>query len=83
MPRNQLPVPDSKQLVENDAFDGHDADTLRGRKHNVHPPRRYRGSASRIRRLRWAAHTPAGVWILFSLVLTATFLLLACLARLS
>jgi hypothetical protein len=49
----------------------------------VHPPRHYRGSASRIRRLKWRAHTPAGIWILFSLALGATFILLTCLARLS
>jgi hypothetical protein len=48
----------------------------------VHPPRHYRGSSSRIRRLKWYAHTPAGIWVLFAMSLAAVFVLLACLASL-
>jgi hypothetical protein len=49
----------------------------------VRPTRRYRGSASQIRRLKWWAHTPTGIWILFALALSAAFITLACLAALS
>jgi hypothetical protein len=76
-------VPRSEQTIEKREAGSGDADIVRGLEMALRPQRHYRGSSSRIRRLKWRAQTPAGIWILFSLALSAIFILLACLARLS
>lgn len=48
----------------------------------MHPPKVYRGSRARVKRITVRSLTPAGIWILFAVSLAAAFVLLTCLASL-